>query len=40
MHGFRAANWTSAVVCMVAAAVAWFGLMQRRPRAEVEPVSA
>jgi EmrB/QacA subfamily drug resistance transporter len=40
MHGFRAANWTSAVLCIVAAAVAWFGLRQRRPRAEVEPVSA
>ncbi len=40
MHGFRAANWTSAVLCILAAAVAWFGLQQRRPRAEVEPVSA
>ena len=40
MSGFRAANWTSAALCVLAAVVAWFGLMQRRPRTQAEPVSA
>ena len=40
MHGFRAANWTSAALCILAAVVAWFGLAQPRPSAEVSPVSA
>ncbi len=40
MAGFHAANWTSAVLCVLAAFVAWFGLRAARPRARVEPVSA
>ena len=40
MTGFRAANWTSAGLCILAALVAWFGLAQRSPRAQAQPVSA